>query len=104
MNESQHGDDEGQCINRPSSPTPTATSPENSVKNDKKKKSFIPKIFSYKRRARGGSSDEDFGCEGVSSELEKKITSNTKEFMEAAPFMKKSFSGIYDECNRCNEP
>ncbi|KAK5775856.1 type I inositol polyphosphate 5-phosphatase 5-like [Gossypium arboreum] len=92
MNESQHGDDEGQCINRPSSPTPTTTSPENSVKNDKKKKSFIPKIFSYKRRARGGSSDEDFGCEGVSSELEKKITSNTKEFMEAAPFMKKSFS------------
>ncbi|KAA3462004.1 type I inositol polyphosphate 5-phosphatase 5-like [Gossypium australe] len=94
MNESQLGDDEGQCINRPFSPNPTATSPENSVKNDKKKK----------RRARGGSSDEDFGspdCEGVSSvlyviclvELEKKITSNTKEFMEAAPFMKKCFSG-----------
>lgn len=37
MNESQLGEDEGQCIN---APTPTVTSPENSVKNDKKKKVY----------------------------------------------------------------
>ncbi|KAL4369130.1 hypothetical protein GQ457_05G008560 [Hibiscus cannabinus] len=60
MNENEIGDDQGQCINRPTTPTATVTSPEDSVKNDKKKKSFIPKIFSYKRRARGGSSDDDF--------------------------------------------
>ncbi|XP_038999876.1 type I inositol polyphosphate 5-phosphatase 5-like [Hibiscus syriacus] len=69
MNESQLGEDQGQCINRPTTPIATVTSPDDSVKNDKKKKSFIPKIFSYKRRARGGSSDEEFvspDCGGLS--------------------------------------
>ncbi|KAK9038581.1 hypothetical protein V6N11_023440 [Hibiscus sabdariffa] len=59
MNESQIGDDQGQCISHPATPNATLTSPDNSVKNDKKKK----------RRARGGSSDDEFipsDCGGVS--------------------------------------
>ncbi|OMP04121.1 Inositol polyphosphate-related phosphatase [Corchorus olitorius] len=82
----------------PPSPATTSivSSPENSVKHEKKKKSIIPKIFTSRRRLRGGSSDDDNGlpdCNGVSpADLEKKITSRRKEFMEASPFIRKSFS------------
>ncbi|GLT43976.1 hypothetical protein SLA2020_178970 [Shorea laevis] len=63
------------------------TSPENSVKNDKKKRSIIPKIFSSRRR----NSDEDAAMFSLDSE--KRISSRGKGFLEDAPsFMRKSFS------------
>ncbi|MBA0707196.1 hypothetical protein Golax_019267, partial [Gossypium laxum] len=82
MNESQLGDDRS-----------GATSPDNSVKNDKKKKFNIPKIFSSKRRGRGGS-DDDFAsseCDTISADLEKKIASRNKDFLEASSYIRRSF-------------
>ncbi|KAK7358950.1 hypothetical protein VNO77_00892 [Canavalia gladiata] len=73
----------------------TANSPDTSAKNEKKKKSILPKIFGSKRCGRG--SDEDAlksGAEedAISLDLEKKIESRRKAFMEASPIMRKSFS------------
>lgn len=82
MNESQLGDDRS-----------GATSPDNSVKNDKKKKFNIPKIFSSKRRGRGGS-DDDFAsseCDTISADLEKKIASRNKDLLEASSYIRRSF-------------
>ncbi|XP_022773872.1 type I inositol polyphosphate 5-phosphatase 5-like [Durio zibethinus] len=99
MNDSQLGDDRGQCLDRlhrhQHTTTSTVTSPDNSIKNDKKKKFTISKIFTSKRRGRGGSDDEHVSpdCDGVSPDLEKNIASRRKEFMEAAsPYIRKSFS------------
>ncbi|XWS41539.1 hypothetical protein CRYUN_Cryun17cG0090400 [Craigia yunnanensis] len=98
MNERQLGHDQGQCLDclhrHQRNTTSTVTSPDNSVKNDKKKKFVIPKIFTSKRRGRGGSDDEYVSpdWDGVSPDLEKKITSRRKEFMEASPYIRKSFS------------
>ncbi|XVF61669.1 hypothetical protein PTKIN_Ptkin08bG0149000 [Pterospermum kingtungense] len=101
MNETQLGDDQGQCFDcnyrhqRTSNPSSTVTSPENSVKNDKKKKFTIPKIFTSKRRGRGGSDDEYFvspDCDAISQDLEEKIASRRKEFIQSSPFIRKSFS------------
>ncbi|KAG4211912.1 hypothetical protein ERO13_A02G131501v2 [Gossypium hirsutum] len=85
MNESQLGDDRS-----------GATSPDNSVKNDKKKKFNIPKIFSSKRRGRGGS-DDDFAsseCDTISADLEKKIASRNKDLLEASSYIRRSFMGM----------
>ncbi|KAJ1412847.1 Inositol polyphosphate-related phosphatase [Sesbania bispinosa] len=75
----------------------TSNSPDTSAnnKNEKKKKSILPKIFGSKRSGRG--SDEDAlksntEGDGVTLDLEKKIESRRKAFMEASPIMRKSFS------------
>ncbi|XVF17211.1 hypothetical protein REPUB_Repub10bG0099800 [Reevesia pubescens] len=93
MNESQLGDEQGLHSQQRSS-TSNVTSPDNSVKNDKKKKFNISKIFTSKRRGRGGSDDEYVSpdSDGASTDLEKKIISRKKEFMEASPYLRKSFS------------
>ncbi|PPD95744.1 hypothetical protein GOBAR_DD07223 [Gossypium barbadense] len=91
MNESQLGDDRS-----------GATSPDNSVKNDKKKKFNIPKIFSSKRRGRGGS-DDDFAsseCDTISADLEKKIASRNKDFLEASSYIRRSFMGMVSVLER----
>ncbi|XP_039069721.1 type I inositol polyphosphate 5-phosphatase 5-like [Hibiscus syriacus] len=90
MNESQLGDDEDRHQQRT-----TITSPEDSVKNDKKKKFNIPKIFASKRRGRGGS-DDDFAspdCDKISADLEKKIkiASTNKDFLEASSRIRRNF-------------
>ncbi|XP_019463785.1 PREDICTED: type I inositol polyphosphate 5-phosphatase 5-like isoform X1 [Lupinus angustifolius] len=65
-------------------------------KNEKKKKSLFPKIFGSKRSGR--SSDEDAlksqiqEGEGVTLDLERKIETRRKAFLEASPIMRKSFS------------
>ncbi|KAE8706945.1 Type I inositol 1,4,5-trisphosphate 5-phosphatase CVP2 [Hibiscus syriacus] len=88
MNESQLGDDEDRLHQ-------TANSPENSVKNDKKKKFNIAKIFSSKRRGRGGSDDDSASpdCDTISADLEKKIkiASTNKDFLEASPCIRRNF-------------
>ncbi|KAJ7945382.1 type I inositol polyphosphate 5-phosphatase 5 [Quillaja saponaria] len=68
----------------------TISTPENSVKNEKKKRFIIPRIFGSKRNGRGGS-DEDEG-DGFADDLEKKIASRREAFFEASPVMRKSFS------------
>ncbi|XP_057422098.1 type I inositol polyphosphate 5-phosphatase 5 [Lotus japonicus] len=81
------------------SPINTANSSDTSTKNEKKKKSILPKIFGSKKNGRG-SSDEDAlkpNAEGdgvsVSLDLEKKIESRRKAFLETSPVMRRSFSG-----------
>lgn len=74
--------------------TKPTTTPENSVKNDKKKKSIIPKIFSSKRMGRGSSEEDLIGT----NDLERKITLRRKAFLEASPIMRKSFSENQTSC------
>ncbi|KAH1237166.1 hypothetical protein AAZX31_08G142500 [Glycine max] len=77
--------------------TITSTSPDTSAKNEKKKKSILPKIFGSKRNGRGSdeetlkSSSAEEG-DGVTLDLENKIETRRKAFLEAAPIMRKSFS------------
>ncbi|XVE86749.1 hypothetical protein DITRI_Ditri18aG0058600 [Diplodiscus trichospermus] len=100
MNESQLGDDQDQWFDhlhgqQHNTTSSDVTSPDNSVKNDKKKKFIIPKIFTTKRRGSRAGSDDGFvspDWDGVSPYLEKKITSRRNEFMEASPYIRKSFS------------
>ncbi|KAJ0097926.1 hypothetical protein Patl1_27288 [Pistacia atlantica] len=65
----------------------------NSFKNYKKKKSILPKIFGSKKNGRG-SSEEDISKlsddEG-GPDIEKKVASTRKAFIEAAPVTRKSF-------------
>ncbi|KAK9011702.1 hypothetical protein V6N11_039785 [Hibiscus sabdariffa] len=88
------GDDEDRQHQRGT--TPTVTSPDSSLKNDKKKKFNIPKIFASKRRGRGGS-DDDFAavpdCDTISADLEKKIkiASGNKDFLEASSRIRRNF-------------
>ncbi|KAM5577334.1 type I inositol polyphosphate 5-phosphatase 5 [Rosa sericea] len=70
------------------SDTATATTPDSSVKNEKKKKSIIPRLFGAKRTGRESSESDGDG----DLDLEKKIEERKKAFMEAAPMMRKSFS------------
>ena len=79
----------------PSTTTTTNSSPDTSFKNEKKKKSILPKIFGSKRNGRG--SDEDAlksNTEGdsITLDLEKKNETRRKSFLEASPIMTKSFS------------
>ncbi|KAK7399518.1 hypothetical protein VNO78_10703 [Psophocarpus tetragonolobus] len=81
----------------PVNATITLNSADTSGKNEKKKKSILPKIFGSKRNGRG--SDEDTvksasaeEGEGITLDLEKKIETRRKAFIEAAPIMRKSFS------------
>ncbi|XP_027364457.1 type I inositol polyphosphate 5-phosphatase 5 [Abrus precatorius] len=80
----------------PVNPSLTSNSSDINVKNEKKKKSILPKIFGSKRSGRG--SDEDAlrssaeEGDGVALDLEKKIESRRKAFIEASPIMRKSFS------------
>ncbi|KAK7369373.1 hypothetical protein VNO80_11410 [Phaseolus coccineus] len=80
----------------PVNTTPTSNLPDTSGKNEKKKKSILPKIFGSKRNGR--SSDEEpvkpstEEEDGVTLDLEKKIETRKKAFLEAAPIMRKSFS------------
>ncbi|XP_020236924.1 type I inositol polyphosphate 5-phosphatase 5 [Cajanus cajan] len=66
-------------------------------KNEKKKKSILPKIFGSKRNGRGSEEDalKPSSAEegdGFTLDLEKKIETRRKAFMEASPIMRKSFS------------
>ncbi|QCD84717.1 phosphatidylinositol-bisphosphatase [Vigna unguiculata] len=77
--------------------TVTSNLPDTSAKNEKKKKSILPKIFGSKRNGR--SSDEEAFKPGTEEDdgvptldLEKKIETRKKAFLEAAPIMRKSFS------------
>ncbi|KAI4382065.1 hypothetical protein MLD38_008073 [Melastoma candidum] len=90
------------------SPVAACTSPNNSIKNDKKKKSIIPKIFGSKR---GGKPREDgdpyrFDAEAEDDDGEVDLghspihesgsvtndKSRRKAFVEASPLIQKSFS------------
>ncbi|KAL0543272.1 hypothetical protein IC582_018363 [Cucumis melo] len=75
-------------------PLSPALSPDNSVKNEKKKRSIIPKIFSSKKSERVNSEEEmfklDYGDGAI--DIGKGIASRRKAFMESTPTIKKSFS------------
>ncbi|KAI3941967.1 hypothetical protein MKW92_020440 [Papaver armeniacum] len=66
------------------------STPDNSVKLEKKKKSIIPKLFSSK--ARKNSDDDLFGGNDSDHDLEKRIASKRTAFIESSPVMRKSFS------------
>ncbi|KAI5324515.1 hypothetical protein L3X38_033588 [Prunus dulcis] len=69
---------------------------DNSAKNDKKKKSIIPRLFGVKRTGREGSDEDIFKSDGdgidYHLDLEKKIAARRQAFMEATPIMRKNFS------------
>ncbi|TQE14095.1 hypothetical protein C1H46_000014 [Malus baccata] len=68
---------------------------DNSTKNEKKKKSIIPRIFGSKRSGRDGSDEDIYKSDGdgiIDLEFEKKIAARRKAFMEATPFIRKNFS------------
>ncbi|XP_047163931.1 type I inositol polyphosphate 5-phosphatase 5 [Vigna umbellata] len=81
------------------SPVNTTTAsnlPDTSAKNEKKKKSILPKIFGSKRNGRSSDeeaikpgTEEDDGATTLDLE---KIETRKKAFLEAAPIMRKSFS------------
>uniref|UniRef100_A0A7N2M0W0 Inositol polyphosphate-related phosphatase domain-containing protein n=1 Tax=Quercus lobata TaxID=97700 RepID=A0A7N2M0W0_QUELO len=68
------------AINSPSS----IDSPNNSIKNGKKKRSIIPKIFSSKRDERGGSDEDIFKSDdgGIDLDLEKSFATRRKTLLE----------------------
>ncbi|KAF8377282.1 hypothetical protein HHK36_030657 [Tetracentron sinense] len=68
------------------------STPDISFKNDKKKKSILPKIFGSKWRNGRGSDDDIFQPDGVVLDLDSRITSKRAAFLEASPIMGKSFS------------
>ncbi|MED6181446.1 hypothetical protein PIB30_019342 [Stylosanthes scabra] len=77
--------------------TPASSPDITASKNDKKKKSLLPKIFGSKRTGRGSDDDafiksQEEPDQGLTLDLEKKIESRRKAFMEVSPFMRKSFS------------
>ncbi|KAL3721696.1 hypothetical protein ACJRO7_034092 [Eucalyptus globulus] len=70
-----------------------ATSPEGSVKNDKKKKSIMPKIFGTKRGGKGNFDDGDTSRPDADADvLDTENMSKIRAFTEASPAMRKSFS------------
>ncbi|CAK9135368.1 unnamed protein product [Ilex paraguariensis] len=71
--------------------TSSPTTSENSVKNDKKKKSIIPKIFCSKRRE---SLEEDL-CQSdeVKQDLDRNIITRRKDLFESSSIIRKSFPG-----------
>ncbi|XP_073293503.1 type I inositol polyphosphate 5-phosphatase 5 [Primulina huaijiensis] len=75
------------------SSNPTTT-PENSVKCDKKKKSIIPKIFGSKRDSREGSEEDIVPSDGNETDLDTKIiTSRKKTFLETSSSARQGFQG-----------
>lgn len=73
-----------------SSSSPTST-PENSVKGEKKKKSIIPKIFGSKQNSRENSEEDIAQSDGNEHDVDPKPTSRRQAFLEASPSTKKSF-------------
>ncbi|PSS36704.1 Type I inositol polyphosphate 5-phosphatase [Actinidia chinensis var. chinensis] len=71
--------------------TATATSQENSVKSDKKKKPIIPNIFGSKRNGRESPDEDSSQSDSTIHDLDGKIKAR-KAFLEASPTIKKSFS------------
>ncbi|KAL3527772.1 hypothetical protein ACH5RR_012428 [Cinchona calisaya] len=70
-----------------------STTPENSVKGDKKKKSIIPKIFSSKKIGKESSEEDVTQSDGNDQDLDGKMTSRMKFFLEASsPPLQKNFS------------
>ncbi|KAI4387164.1 hypothetical protein MLD38_005014 [Melastoma candidum] len=103
---SSGGRDMTRSPNIDSPPTSARTSPDNSIRNDKKKRSIIPKIFGSKR---GGKSREDgdpyrFDAEAEDDEVDlgrspihesgsvRNDSSRGKAFVEASPLVPKSLS------------
>ncbi|KAI9117071.1 hypothetical protein K1719_012070 [Acacia pycnantha] len=80
-----------------SPPRSTDPSLDNSVKNDRKKKSILPKIFGSKRSGRCSDEDEfkaDIDRIAQFPDLEKMVDSKRKAFSSApSPVMRKSYSG-----------
>ncbi|EEF29250.1 type I inositol polyphosphate 5-phosphatase, putative [Ricinus communis] len=78
--------------------SPTNTTPENSVKGEKKKKSIIPKIFSSKRNWKGGSSYDLLVSDGDDDlfDFDKKISARKQAFIDSSPTLRKSFSESQD--------
>ncbi|GMP32721.1 hypothetical protein CsSME_00006357 [Camellia sinensis var. sinensis] len=68
------------------------TTPDNSVKNEKKKKSVIPKIFGSKGNGRESSDDDVSQSDEAVHDLDDKIASRRKAFLEAYPTIRKSLS------------
>ncbi|KAI7981463.1 Type I inositol polyphosphate 5-phosphatase 5 [Camellia lanceoleosa] len=68
------------------------TTPDNSVKNEKKKKSIIPKIFGSKGNGRESSDDDVSQSDEAVHDLDNKIASRRKAFLEAYPTIRKSLS------------
>ncbi|KAG8383493.1 hypothetical protein BUALT_Bualt04G0019000 [Buddleja alternifolia] len=71
------------------------TTPENSVKDEKKKKSIIPKIFGSKRNGRESSEEDILQSDGYENEFDKNITSRRNAFMETSSSLRKGFSERY---------
>ncbi|XP_022848677.1 type I inositol polyphosphate 5-phosphatase 5-like [Olea europaea var. sylvestris] len=75
-----------------SSSSPTST-PENSVKGEKKKKSIIPKIFGSKQDSRENSEEDIAQSDGneQGTDMDSKTTSSRQAFLEASHSTTKSF-------------
>ncbi|KAL3621710.1 hypothetical protein CASFOL_034370 [Castilleja foliolosa] len=61
-----------------------STTPDNSLKQEKKKKFTISKIFSSKKNSRESSEEDVFQSIGNENEFHKNITSRNKAFLEAS--------------------
>ncbi|KAL2531360.1 DNAse I-like superfamily protein [Abeliophyllum distichum] len=66
-----------------SSSSPTST-PENSVKGEKKKKSIIPKIFGSKQNSRENSEEDIAQSDGHEHDSDLKITTKRQAFLETS--------------------
>ncbi|KAK1263609.1 Type I inositol 1,4,5-trisphosphate 5-phosphatase CVP2 [Acorus gramineus] len=69
-----------------------ATTPDNSLKGDKKKKSIIPKIFGTKGKNSKNRDDDLLPRSELVRDIERRITSRRAAFLEASPLIRKSFS------------
>ncbi|XP_009792276.1 type I inositol polyphosphate 5-phosphatase 5 isoform X1 [Nicotiana sylvestris] len=76
---------------RTSPSSSTATTPDNSVKGEKKK-CIIPKLFSSKRSSIGGSEEDLTQSDNNDQEVDWRITSRRKAFLETSSTVKRSFS------------
>ncbi|KAL9377897.1 hypothetical protein Peur_029232 [Populus x canadensis] len=82
-------------MNKAKSPSNVTSGSDDSVKNEKKRKSIIPKIFSSKWNNRNASNDDDVvGSDGtgISLDVDKKIAGRKKTFIEPSPLMRKSYT------------
>ncbi|XP_026665499.2 type I inositol polyphosphate 5-phosphatase 5-like [Phoenix dactylifera] len=76
---------------QPRDMTKSSASNENSVKNDKKKKSIIPNIFSKKGKNGGSANDDIFPRRDIVYDLERRYMIR-RSFMDTSPVIRKSFS------------
>ncbi|CAN6478112.1 unnamed protein product [Victoria cruziana] len=72
--------------------TKSSNGSDSSVKGDKKKKSFIPKLFAMKWRNGRNSDEEVFARREAEGDIERRLAATKRSVMEASPVIRKSFS------------